>query len=87
MTPNASKMLIQIYEYIAFELLESIYASEQLLNLQNQKSTHQRIRNKVKNQRKRKKSQIQKQPTVLIRRRKIKMTLSVVKLLRIHRAK
>ena len=35
-TPNASKMLIQIYEYIAFELLEPIYASEQLLNLQNQ---------------------------------------------------
>ena len=29
-------MLIQIYEFIAFELLESIYASEQLLNLQNQ---------------------------------------------------
>lgn len=29
-------MLIHIYEYIAFELLEPIYASEQLLNLQNQ---------------------------------------------------
>ena len=29
-------MLIQIYEFIAFELLEPIYASEQLLNLQNQ---------------------------------------------------
>ena len=35
-TPNASAILIQIYEYIAFELLEPIYASEQLLNLQNQ---------------------------------------------------
>lgn len=35
-TPSASKMLIQIYEYIAFELLEPVYAGEQLINLQNQ---------------------------------------------------
>ena len=38
-TPNASAILIQIYEYIAFELLEPIYAGEQLINLQNQISS------------------------------------------------